>query len=69
MASEANKICVKGNKHMDTRVIKVAGIKSEVKLDLWRSNWTAGAVWRVAKPLKPPKSEINFFIAIVGRSL
>ena len=35
MASEANNICVKGNKHMDTRVIKVAGIKSEVKLDLW----------------------------------
>ena len=37
MASEAIKISVKGNNHMDTRVIKVAGFKYEVKLDLWGS--------------------------------
>ena len=32
MASESIKIAVRGNMHMDTRVIKVAGFKSEVKL-------------------------------------
>ena len=31
MASEATKIAVLGNMHMDTRVIKVADFKSEVK--------------------------------------
>ena len=31
MASEANKMVVGGNMHMDTRVIKVADFKSEVK--------------------------------------
>ena len=36
MASEVTKMYVRGNMHMDTRVIKVAGFKSEVKLDLWR---------------------------------
>ena len=30
MASEATKIAVRGNMHMDTRVIKVADFKSEV---------------------------------------
>ena len=35
MASEAIKMAVRGNMHIDTRVIKVAGFKSEVKLDLW----------------------------------
>ena len=34
MASEATKMAVRGNMHIDTRVIKVAGFKSEVKLDL-----------------------------------
>ena len=34
MASEVIKISVKGNKHMDTRIIKVSGFKSEVKSDL-----------------------------------
>ena len=34
MASEATKIAVRGNIHIDIRVIKVAGFKSEVKLDL-----------------------------------
>ena len=34
MASEAIKMAVRGNVHIDTRVIKVAGFKSEVKLDL-----------------------------------
>ena len=34
MALEVIKISVKGNKHMDTRVIKVSCFKSEVKLDL-----------------------------------
>ena len=62
MASEANNICVKGNKHMDTRVIKVAGIKSEVKLDLW-------GCLEAAKSLKPPECGLQFFIALVDRSL
>ena len=31
MASEATKMTVRGNMHMDTRVIKVADFKSEVK--------------------------------------
>ena len=34
MASEVIKIAVRGNMHLDTSVIKVAGFKSEVKLDL-----------------------------------
>ena len=34
MVSEAIKMAVKGNMHIDTSVIKVAGFKSEVKLDL-----------------------------------
>ena len=34
MDSEAIKMAVRGNMHIDTRVIKVAGLKSEVKLDL-----------------------------------
>ena len=35
MAVEAIKMAVRGNMHMDTRVIKVAGFKSEFNLDLW----------------------------------
>ena len=35
MASEAMKMTVRGNIHIDTRVIKVTGFKSEVQLDLW----------------------------------
>ena len=35
MASEAIKMAVRGNMHFDTRVIKAAGFKSEVKLVLW----------------------------------
>ena len=31
MASEATKMAIRGNMHMDTRVIKVAEIKSEVR--------------------------------------
>ena len=34
MASEATKMAIKGNMHMDTRVIEVADFKSEVKFDL-----------------------------------
>ena len=34
MDSEAIKMAVRGNMHIDTRVIKVAGLKFEVKLDL-----------------------------------
>ena len=34
MASEVTKMTVRGNMHMDTRVIKFAGFKSEVTLDL-----------------------------------
>ena len=34
MASEAIKMAVRGNMHIDARVFKVAGFKSEVKLDL-----------------------------------
>ena len=34
MASEATKIAVKSNIHMDTRVIEVADFKSLVKFDL-----------------------------------
>ena len=30
MASEATKMAVRGNMHMDTKVIKVADVKSEV---------------------------------------
>ena len=47
LASEANKSIVKGNKHMDTRMIKVSGFKSEVKSEL------RGCL-EAAKPLKPP---------------
>ena len=32
MGSESIKMAVRGNMHMHTRVIKVAGFKSEVKL-------------------------------------
>ena len=34
MVSDVTSLAVRGNMHMDTRVIKVAGFKSEVKLDL-----------------------------------
>ena len=34
MASEANKMVVGGNMHMDTRVIEDAEFKSELKFDL-----------------------------------
>ena len=34
MASEALETAVRGNMHMDTRVIKVAGYKYEVNFDL-----------------------------------
>ena len=34
MASEANKMVVGGNMHMDTRVIEDADFKSELKFDL-----------------------------------
>ena len=33
MASEATKMAIRGNMHMDTRVIKVTDFKSEVKFD------------------------------------
>ena len=33
MASEDTKMAVRGNMHMDIRVIKAAGFKSEAKLD------------------------------------
>ena len=33
MASEATKMAVRGNMHMDTRVIEVADFKSEAKYD------------------------------------
>ena len=33
MASEATKMALRGNMHMDTRVIKVSDVKFEVKLD------------------------------------
>ena len=35
MASEATKIPVRGNMHIDTRVIKVADFKSGVNCDHW----------------------------------
>ena len=34
MASEAAKMAVRGNMHMDPRVIEVAHFKSKVKFDL-----------------------------------
>ena len=34
MASKATKMAVRGNMHMDTRVIEVTDITSEVKCDL-----------------------------------
>ena len=34
MDSEATKMAIRGNMHMDTRVIEVADFKSEVKFDL-----------------------------------
>ena len=34
MALEATKMAVRGNMHIDTSEIKVAGFKYEVKLDL-----------------------------------
>ena len=34
MASEAIKMTVRGNMHIDTRVIKVEDLKSEVEFDL-----------------------------------
>ena len=34
MASEATKMAIRGNMHMDTRVILVTDFKSEVKFDL-----------------------------------
>ena len=33
MASEATKMAVRGNMHIDTRVIEVADFKSEVKFE------------------------------------
>ena len=33
MASEATKMAVRGNMHMETRVIEVADFKSKVKFD------------------------------------
>ena len=62
MASEATKISVKDNNHMDTMVIKVTGFKYEVKLDLW-------GCLEAAKSLKPPECGLQFFIALVDRSL
>ena len=35
MASEVTKIPVRGNMHMDNRVIEDAEFKSELKFDLW----------------------------------
>ena len=35
MASEATKKAVRGNIHIDTRVIEVADSKSGVKFELW----------------------------------
>ena len=35
MASEATKMDVRVNMHMDTKVIEVADFKSQVKFDLW----------------------------------
>ena len=34
MASEATKLAVTGNMHIETRVIEVTCVKSEIKLDL-----------------------------------
>ena len=34
MASEATKMAIRGNMHMDTRVIEVADFKPEVKFEL-----------------------------------
>ena len=35
MASEATKMAIRGNMHMDTRVIEVADFKSEVRFEFW----------------------------------
>ena len=35
MASEATKMAVRGNMHINTRVIEVADFKSEVKFEFW----------------------------------
>ena len=40
MASEATKMAVRGNIYMDTRVIKVADLKSEVKFYLHHKLFT-----------------------------
>ena len=59
---QATKISVKGNKHMDTRIIKVSGFKSEVKLD-------HRGCFEAAKPLKPPEFELKCFMVLVDQSL
>ena len=56
MASEAIKMAVRGDMHIDTIVIKVAGFKSE-------------AVVRPPRLLRPPEFELKFSIVLVDRSL
>ena len=51
IASEATKVAVLGNMHMDARVIEVACIKSEIKFNLKVTE----AVWRLLRPQRPPK--------------
>ena len=51
MASEAIKVAVLGNMHMDARVIEVACIKPEIKCDLKVTE----AIWRLSWPRRPPK--------------
>ena len=51
MASEATKMAIRGNMHMDTRVIEVADFKLEVKFDLKFENsnpYNPGIVVHVA---------------------
>ena len=53
----------RGNMHTDTRVIKVAGLKSEVNLDLW------GCLEDAKASEATPQLELIYVIAPVDRSL
>ena len=52
MESEATKMAVRSNMHMDTGVVEDADFKSEVKID-------SKVVWRPQWPQKPPKWQLE----------
>ena len=55
MASKVTKMPVRGNMHMDTRVIKDAEFKSELKFH----HFNFEAVWRPPWPQRQPKWQLN----------